>query len=508
MWVRVLLAPLIVAFLAGGAAAQAPLAPAGDASARSQRGKELMAAGRYAEAAAVYRELVRSTPGNAGLLVNLGMALHLAGKDEDAIPPLEGALRLQPDSVPGNLFLGAARLGAGRGAASVAPLQKAVRLQPDNLDARSMLAEALLGLGRLAEAEPHLRRLTALAPTDPAAWFNLGKAYEDLAAQSFDALVDRDPESAYAVALVAEAKRKEGQRTAAFPLYRQALERRPEMRGLHAALAAIYRESGHADWAAIEDGRERRLPRADCARDTLECAFAAGRYGDVVAAAAPLKTPEAAYWLARSYDELARQALARLTALPPSVHSHEWLAQIARRGRRYAESAQHWRQALALAPGDPRLMTELAVTLRMNRDLAGAQRLLEDVLRKAPDAPEPNYLLGDLLLARDEPERAIPLLEKAVKEAPEEPHGQGALGRAYALVGRPADAIPHLKEALPVDADGSLRLQLARAYQAAGRTELARAAMKDYEDFKKAMPDGADPGAPPAAITPPDGASR
>ena len=508
MWVRVPLAPLFVLLLAGGASAQAPLAPAGDAAARSQRGKELMAAGRYAEAVAVYRELVRATPGNAGLLVNLGMALHLADKDEEAIPQLEAAVRLQPDSVPANLFLGASRLHVGRAAAAVAPLQKAARLQPDNLDARSMLAEALLGLGRLAEAEPHLRRLTALAPTDPAAWFNLGKAYEDLAGQSFDALLDGDAESAYALALVAEARLKEGQKTAAFHLYRQAIERRPDMHGLHAAVATIYRDSGHPDWAAIEGGRERRLPRPDCARDTLECAFSAGRYGEVLSAAATVKTPEAAYWRARSYDELARQARGRLTALPASVHSHEWLAQIARSGRRYAESADHWRKALALAPGDPRLTTELAVTLRLNRDLAGAQRLLEEVVRKAPDAPEPNYLLGDLLLARDEPERAIPLLEKAVRAAPEEAHGQGALGRAYALVGRPADAIPHLKEALHADGDGSLRLQLARAYQATGRAELARTAMKDYEDYKKAMQDDADPAAPAAAITPPDGASR
>jgi predicted Zn-dependent protease len=237
----------------------------------------------------------------------------------------------------------------------------------------------------------------------------------------------------------------------------------------------------------------------------LECAFEAGRYGQVVSAAAGgTSTPEKTYWLSRAYGELAAQALARLTALPPSVHSHEWLAQIARNGRRYAEAADHWRKALALSPGDPRLTTELAVTLRAARDLPGAQRLLEEVLRKDPDNPEPNYLLGDLLLARDEPERAIPLLEKAVRIAPREPHGQGALGRAYALVGRSADAIPHLKEALPVDEDGSLRLQLARAYQAAGRAELARAAMRDYEDFKKAAQADEGPSAPAGAITPPD----
>src|SRR5688572_17904134 len=63
--------------------------PASDLlAAKSQRGKELMAAGRYAEAVPVYRELVTALPANPGLLVNLGMALNLAGEDEQAIAPL------------------------------------------------------------------------------------------------------------------------------------------------------------------------------------------------------------------------------------------------------------------------------------------------------------------------------------------------------------------------------------------------------------------------------------
>jgi predicted Zn-dependent protease len=45
-----------------------------------------MAAGRYAEAVPVYRDLVKAVPGNPGLVLNLGMALHLAGQDQEALP--------------------------------------------------------------------------------------------------------------------------------------------------------------------------------------------------------------------------------------------------------------------------------------------------------------------------------------------------------------------------------------------------------------------------------------
>jgi tetratricopeptide (TPR) repeat protein len=498
--------PYLLLSLAVLLAGQGP-SPAPDAAlaAKSRRGTELMAAGRYAEAATLYRELAKVVSGNPGLLVNLGMALHLSGQDREAIAPLEAALRLEPESLPGALFLGASRLRLGQAAAAVAPLQKAVRLQPDNAEARSLLVEALLGLERYAAAEPHLRRLAAKAPSDPAIWFQLGKTYEALAGQAFDDLVKRDPESAYALALVAEARAHQDQGTAAFHLYRQALERGPTLRGLHAAVAGIYRASGHADWAAVEEERERRLPKPDCARDTLECAFSAGRYGEVLTASAAAKTLAAAYWRARAANELAGQAFARLTALPPSAPSHQWTAEMLRDQRRYGESAAEWRRAIAKAPEDPRLKMELAVTLRHNEDLEGAQAALEEALRSEPDSPEANYLLGDVLLARQQPERAIPLLEKAVRAGPKEPLAHGALGRAYALVGKAADAIPHLQEALPADVDGSLRLQLARAYQATGQAERARIALEDYEAFRKAAPPrGSAEGAPPA-LEPPDG---
>ncbi|PYQ49569.1 MAG: hypothetical protein DMF78_17840 [Acidobacteria bacterium] len=493
----------LVALLLGAAAA---LPAEDDLAAKSHRAKELMASGRYADAVPVYRELVKAVPNNPGLLANLGMALHLSGQDRDAVAPLEAALRLDPQSLPAALFLGASNLRLGRAAAAVAPLQKVVRLQPENAQARSLLAEALVSLERYTAAEPHLRRLAESAPTNPAAWFNLGKAYEELASRTFADLLQHDPESPYALALAADARRGRGQRSAAFRLYRQAIERGPSLRGLHAAVAGIYRAAGHADWAAVEEEKERRLPAPDCAREALACVFAAGKYRGVLTTAGASTDPARVYWRVRAYNELAAQSLGRLAALPPSVHSHEWAAEIARNERRYAEAAEEWRRALALAPGDPRLMTELAVTLRMNQDLAGAQAVLQDLLRAYPDAPQANYLMGDVLLAQDHAEQAIPYLEKALRGAPGQLQAEAALGRAYALAGRSAEALAHLERALPADEDGSLRLQLARAYQAAGQADKAQAALADYEAFRKAA--AAESESTEAAITPPDGVVR
>lgn len=489
---------LLLAILLAGAS---PLAKEGALAEKSRRGKELMAAGRFAEAAAVYRELVQTVPRNAGLLVNLGMALHQAGRDEEAIPPLESALRLDPNAFPAALFLGASNLRLGRMDAAVGPLQAAARLQPEQHEARSLLAEALLGLERYAEAEAHLRRLGGQAPSDPATWFNLGRTYEELAGQATRDLVKRSPESPYAVALFADARSKQD-RNAAFHLYRQALDGVPTFRGLHTAIAGIYRSAGHADWAVVEDEKERRLPKPHCPRERLECAFSAGRHREVVASASRLKSPEAGYWLVRAYNALAEEAFARLLALPPSALGHERRAEVHRDARRWADSADEWRKATSLSPEDTRLKMELAVTLRLGGDFAGAQKVLEDVLSTGPDAFEPNDLLGDVLLAQQQPERAIAPLEKAVRMAPERPHAHGALGRAYALTGRPAEAVPHLEQALPADVDGSLRLQLARAYQAAGQAEKAQAALKDYEEFRRARPADSEGSEAPPLVPP------
>jgi predicted Zn-dependent protease len=308
---------IALVLVAGPLLAQEP-----DPAERSRRGSELMAAGRYAEAVPIYRDLVKSVPGNAGLLLNLGMALHLSGHDDEAVGPLADALKLTPDSVPAALFLGVSRMRLGQTAAAVAPLQSAVRLQPENRQARSMLTDALVALGRHAEAEPHLRRLSRADPKNPLLWFALGKTYEALAGQAFGRLLDRDPESPLTLALVAEARLDEGQTTAAFLLYRRALERAPSQRGLHAGVAEVYRRTAHPDWAAVEEEKENQLPKADCARDPLECAFAAGKHRDVLVAASKLETPLASYWLARAANALAVEAFARLTALPPSAPSH------------------------------------------------------------------------------------------------------------------------------------------------------------------------------------------
>lgn len=78
--------------------------------ARSERAKQLMAAGKFADAIPIYKELVQALPGNSGMVLNLALAEHMAGREQDAIPHFEAVLKSQPNLTPALISLGAARL--------------------------------------------------------------------------------------------------------------------------------------------------------------------------------------------------------------------------------------------------------------------------------------------------------------------------------------------------------------------------------------------------------------
>ena len=64
--------------------------------AKSKRAKEAMSAGRFEEAATLYSELVRAVPGNPGLIINLGLALHSVGQYQKAIVQFQAVLKQEP----------------------------------------------------------------------------------------------------------------------------------------------------------------------------------------------------------------------------------------------------------------------------------------------------------------------------------------------------------------------------------------------------------------------------
>jgi len=444
-----------------------------------------MDAGKYSEAIPIYRELVRAAPNNPGLLMDLGLALDMSGDKPEAIREYQAVLKQQPGYFPALLLLGTAYLESGQPAKAIDPLERALKAQPDDFDAQETMAEALLALNRLAEAARRFERLSGVDPRSPKVWYGLGLCYEGLAQQNFDALARLAPGSAYWLDLVAESRLETQQDYSAFYFYRQALAKMPGMRGVHAAIASVYRDTGHDDWAAVEQQKERQLPPPDCAIDKLECDFEAGKFSEVVQAPDAGAGAAAHYWRTRAYNKLALDAYVKLGELPPSAESHELKAKIESDRRQYAEAAKEWKEALQLSPGSAYLEKQLGIALYKSGDLAGARSLFEQLLKRQPEAPDLNFYLGDTLLNSQQPQAALPYLEKAVLHEPSLLPARRSIGLAYMQLGAAAKAIPHLKAALPIDEDGSLHYQLARAYQMAGEKDLAAAMLKEYQQKRQ-----------------------
>jgi len=138
-----------------------PLAPSTLASPRSQasffaqqaKAQELSAAGRNAEAAAIYAEVLRGSPNNFFAMEELATLQLELGRAEEAIPILTRLAEEGPQRGKYYLKLGLALASAKRFEEAVEPLTRAVELtqgRPRYLDA---LGEVLEKLGRGKEME-------------------------------------------------------------------------------------------------------------------------------------------------------------------------------------------------------------------------------------------------------------------------------------------------------------------------------------------------------------------
>ncbi len=461
-------------------------AQADDLVTKSQRAKEAMNAGRFEEAVVIYQELVKAIPGNPGLRMNLGLALHSAGRYREASRQFETVAKDQPDFATAWLMLGLAHQKLGEPEKAIPPLERALKLEPENKIALMELADGLLSAGRPEEAETRFQQLTELEPGNAKTWQGLGLSYVALSRRAFAELEKIAPETAYWYCLLARSLASRNQLHTAFKLYKTALAKSPTLRGVHASLAEIYQKTGHADWAAAEEERERKLVPPDCAAQPLECDFLAGRFREMLARARQDTSAESYYWQARAYEELSLDAFSHLSEMPPSGAVHDLMAEAYRMEGKYDLAAKEWEEALRLAPQDRRLQNGLARALWLNRDYDKARPLLEELLKVEPESAELNYELGDALLRSESAEQALAYLETAVKLSPDHVAAHASLGRAYMRMGRAEAAIPHLQAALELDEEGSLYYQLAQAYQKVGQKGLAAQSMQKFEEASAA----------------------
>ena len=158
----------------------------------------------------------------------------------------------------------------------------------------------------------------------------------------------------------------------------------------------------------------------------------------------------------------------------------------ARADRRYIDAIAELQAALAFAPGDPGLIDDLGTAYYAARQYEQAIATLAPLLKANPDEPRLLLIQGDSLLELQRVDEALPVLRHAMDRDPSDPTPQLALGRAHLQKGNFAEAIPLIEPNLPGDNDGSLHVQLARAYAGMGQKEKAAALLTRSQEIQRA----------------------
>ena len=456
-------------------------------SRRSQAAAEAMQKGAFDDAARMYQDLVRAVPGDAGLLMNLGMALAMGGHEQEAIGPLERAVKLKPALIPAQLFLGSSYLALGEARKAVPLLKRVVAADPANVEYRHLLARAYAESDRPLEAAEELRAITGIAPKLPGAWYALFHAYNDVAQEAVASFAAETTPPSWQDLLLADALLADGRFTDAYGAYRDALGALPAMVTIRDSIAAIYEKTGHADWAAVE--REKgRLSEAQCTKRRALCAFRARRYRAALTAAGAGTDPESRYWRARAATELTKEALDQLDRLPDSRERREVRAAIASAERRYPDAVSELKAALQFAPKDPMLVAQLGTALYLAREYEPAIATLSPVVDEAPASDDVQVLTayGDSLLQLDRVEDAVRYLRRAFTADTSHRPASLSLARAYMRQGDFRAALPLLEWQLAGDGDGSVHVLLSRALTGLGDTGKAEAMLAKSQEIQRA----------------------
>jgi len=199
------------------------------------------------------------------------------------------------------------------------------------------------------------------------------------------------------------------------------------------------------------------------------------------------QSPAARYWRIRASQILAVNALVQAgLAEPNSPRVHVLLGDVYRDRQDFKAAEAEYRKAIELKPRDAAAHMGLAATFHRAFRLDEALPEVRTVLELAPQDPEANYLMADILVFRREFAQAEPYARAALRgDPPRLPRVHALLGKIYASQGRTAEAIAELQQAITDDPDGSFHYQIARLYKQVGDENAAGEALKQSEALRK-----------------------
>ena len=388
---------------------------------------------RFAAAAQVDEQLLRSDPSSfAGLLAH-GRILIAQGEFQEASTELNKAIKIDSASAPAFYFLGVAQRSLGLTAMAKNSFNRALALRPRMTEATLALADlaATAGSGqesaRLA-GEAVKSSPESVAPYVASARASLARNDTREGAAFLAQALARDPVSLPALAMWVKLNSMEGKSREAVARLSSLLAQQPENAGLHFLLAVSYYDLKELGKAGESLRTAMRLnPHTPGAYTLLaDIDYAKGEAGK---AESDLQTA--------------------IQRNPRNISNYLVLGAWKARQGKWEETRKLWERAHELDPASPVAADQLAfLYLEHGGDVSAALALAQTAKRAAPDSAPAADTLGWAYYKMGSPGLAIPQLRLSLQKEPANPIYLYHLGMAYLAQGNPQSARGLLQQAL------------------------------------------------------------
>ena len=376
-----------------------------------------------------FRKILEKDPKNMVGAMGLAATAQAQGNTKEAEKWLQKAAKDHPDSLDAQLALAQHYLAARDFGKAQAVIDEAAKKAPDNAALANARGLALLGLNDIPNAIASFKKATEQAPKAYGYSLNLARAYlvnrdVKIALDVLNGILKVEPKYLPALALAAATTLQAGEIEKAAGYVERIRQASPDAPGTYAlegdrAMAQTrYRDALDLYRKAGEKGSSREL------------AYAQYRAGMLSGTAQPEKPIED--WVA---------------AHPDDIGAISVLADARQRGGDTAGAIKLYEQALQKAPGNALLLNNLAVAYQAT----GNPKALEtaaQAYKAAPDAAPIQDTYGWLLLDNGKNDKALELLAAAYKGMPTNAEVQYHYAAALAKSGKTAEAVPVLKKAL------------------------------------------------------------
>ena len=434
----------------------------------------------YLAAAEQYEAILELRPEWALIHQSLGVSYHLAKQYSQAITHLKRAIQLDDQLWGAYLFLGMDYYQTHQFEVALSALEKSLALNPELAETSRWLGLSHSALGNYEGAIACLLRVTASDAEDVEALFHLARAYDSRAAQLFQSIGEKEPDSPFVYMLQAERFASENDLPRARAEYRRALDLRPD-------LAGILDGFERAPASPVSQAVQQPSPFAG-----IRTSFTASRFEEAASEAKGFlasqpDNAEARYWLGRAYQGLAADTLDSLTEVAPESYRVDQLAgELHEERTEYEKAVAAYQRALQKAPDVPGLRYAIGTSYWKMGNFADAQEWIKEELDRNPHHVRARYRLGNLLLDRGRPADAIPHLLQALATTPDLAEARFDLGQAYLEDQQHAAAAAELEAYARIDpANDRVHFLLGNAYRGLGRIEDARKEFQTYQELSR-----------------------